>query len=557
MPHLKSELRCQLIVASQRLATKTGLYPTCYDVGNIDLYSQDPIAAGGFCDIYKGRFRGQVVSLKTIRIYENDIIEYALKQISKEVLLWGQLSHPNVLPIYGVYRFRGRICIVSPWMEAGDINRYIKSKPDAYDVVEGLLYLHKNGIVHGDLKGPNILVNDAGRACLTDFGISSVVDEKILAWTSYSSATSKGGSVRWQAPELFNTKDDRLINNTTESDVYAWACVCYEIFTGDTPFTKMSDSRVMFCVMSGERPTRPPDSSPAWRSWGLTENIWLLMQECWALNPKERPTTEQLRHRLAAWLVRDQRSSASDSVLAPALFRAKMGPPAHDPGVLVSNLESLFRQDMELLPVSTEEGFSSGPITASDASLSLDPNIAFGGHGLHDNNHPTRSDFEFEVEEYVSSSLPASSQLRTPDGRTIIVVSNEGEREQDEARRQPQLRTINLPPMGVPTVIEFGPNDEEEAGMWQKLVSSQFQTTKRWVLDPCLYRFLVTQTRHNCGWLPSQFRIRNASRGIAINWGDVEKKEGGTKRRQKQNFGHRIKKFCKRLFLKGGNENNG
>ena len=78
----------------------------------------------------------------------------------------------------------------------------------------------------------NVLVDPSGRACVADFGISAISDPQIVYWTSQSSANSKGGSVRWQAPELHNPEDDtKAAHNTKESDVYAWACLCYEVFS--------------------------------------------------------------------------------------------------------------------------------------------------------------------------------------------------------------------------------------------------------------------------------------------------------------------------------------
>ncbi|KAG6905130.1 hypothetical protein DXG01_004669, partial [Tephrocybe rancida] len=129
------------------------------------------------------------------------------------------------------------------WMENGDINVYLKKNPVAprqtlaVNVGNGLTYLHENGIIHGDLKGPNILVDDVGRACLADFGISSISDLQIVAWTTQSSGTVKGGSTRWQAPELFAIGDSDMadeeaeaaVKNTMASDVYALGCVFFEV----------------------------------------------------------------------------------------------------------------------------------------------------------------------------------------------------------------------------------------------------------------------------------------------------------------------------------------
>lgn len=64
---------------------------------------------------------------------------------------------------------------------------------------------------------------------MADFGLSSVTDSQILNLASHSSAASKGGSVRWQAPELFDVEEDILVHNSKASDVYALSCVFYEV----------------------------------------------------------------------------------------------------------------------------------------------------------------------------------------------------------------------------------------------------------------------------------------------------------------------------------------
>ncbi|KAG6805697.1 hypothetical protein H0H92_014346, partial [Tricholoma furcatifolium] len=99
----------------------------------------------------------------------------------------------------------------------------------ASDVAHGLEFLHEKNIVHGDLKGANVLINSSQRACLADFGLASASDPEVLLWASFSSYTSKGGSVRWQAPELFDPEAaDELHYATKATDIYAWASVAYE-----------------------------------------------------------------------------------------------------------------------------------------------------------------------------------------------------------------------------------------------------------------------------------------------------------------------------------------
>ncbi|KAG6915349.1 hypothetical protein DXG01_012023 [Tephrocybe rancida] len=270
-PELDITFRRHLVVASQRLAKRSNLYPACYELKNIVQEGQFPLEAGGFADIYKGRFEGQPVCLKAIRVYQSTRVEYLIKAIN---------------------------------------------------VAEGLQYLHENGVVHGDLKGPNILIDNAGRARLADFGLSSVSDPQILAWTSTSSAASKGGSVRWQAPELFDIDNDAVVKNTPESDVYAWSCVAFEIFTNTVPFADLQrESTIELRVMSGTRPTRPLDHSPPWREWGLTSSIWSLIQECWEKAPSDRPKVPQVIARMSTQLDHNAQLHRQSNDLDPARFR--------------------------------------------------------------------------------------------------------------------------------------------------------------------------------------------------------------------------------------------
>jgi len=75
----------------------------------------------------------------------------------------------------------------------------------------------------------NILVMPAGRACLADFGLATARDSKPIIMSSMSSARTTG-TLRWQAPELLNPESDEGDGrNSMSSDVYAFACVCYEV----------------------------------------------------------------------------------------------------------------------------------------------------------------------------------------------------------------------------------------------------------------------------------------------------------------------------------------
>ncbi|KAF8076963.1 kinase-like domain-containing protein, partial [Lyophyllum atratum] len=329
-PGLSAKFRRNLLVAMQRLSKRAGLYPTYYNLKGVELTSEHPVAAGSFADIYKGRHLGQTVCLKVVRLYQTSHVASFLQKFAAEAILWGQLSHPNLLPIFGLYQYTTRLCLISPWMENGDVISFLREHPQSnrllliLDVASGIGYLHENHIVHGDLKGAiaNILVSESGRACLADFGLSSVSDTNILHWTSNSSAGSKGGSVRWQAPELFDVETDDIVYNSMFSDVYAFACVAYEIFTGNVPFFEIPrDPAVMRKVQTGGTPSPPPASSLAWRSWGLTRPHWELMKVCWSGNPAGRPSIQRVMAHFASKKPHDERPVGNVNIVSREAFR--------------------------------------------------------------------------------------------------------------------------------------------------------------------------------------------------------------------------------------------
>ncbi|KAF8596234.1 kinase-like protein, partial [Ceratobasidium sp. AG-I] len=94
----------------------------------------------------------------------------------REIHTWSKCDHPNVLKLLGLVEFRDQIGMVSPWMKEGNLVHYLQREPGANRLniaspfADGLSYLHRQGIVHGDLKGANILVSDSGVPLLTDFG---------------------------------------------------------------------------------------------------------------------------------------------------------------------------------------------------------------------------------------------------------------------------------------------------------------------------------------------------------------------------------------------------
>ncbi|KAJ7588213.1 kinase-like domain-containing protein [Mycena floridula] len=297
---LPGRTRAQFTAALVRLSKKSGCHPEFLGLSGLTRSGSHAVAAGAFGDIWKGILRGQDVSVKVARVFRDDDVQRFVKAFYTEAILWGQLSHPNVLPLYGIYYLNNeetsQLCMVSPWMENGNIVRFLKDAPPSsvnhrslmLDVALGMEYLHKESVVHGDMKGLNILITPSFRACLMDFGLSSIADSQIPNWTSLSTQHS-GGTARWQSPEILEGEP-----NSFKGDVYAFGCVCYEIFAGQVPFHELSnDMAVSLRIIRGSRPARP--ETPL-----MEDDVWNLIRDCWKQDPDERPTAGQIVQRLSS-----------------------------------------------------------------------------------------------------------------------------------------------------------------------------------------------------------------------------------------------------------------
>jgi len=88
-------------------------------------------------------------------------------------------------------------------------------------------------MVHGDLKGANILIDDQGRACLSDFGLATVVYDKDTV-NLMTTGSIAHGSTRWMAPELLSPEENGLLRSrpSRRSDIYSLSMVMWEVRTG-------------------------------------------------------------------------------------------------------------------------------------------------------------------------------------------------------------------------------------------------------------------------------------------------------------------------------------
>jgi len=149
--------------------------------------------------------------------------------------------------------------------------------------------VHSQNLIHGDLRGSNILVTDDWHMALCDFGLTTFSDATAMTQTS-----TGRGSTRWMAPELLDPDHPQHGKRTFASDVYSFACVCIELYTLNHPFPNLrADPAVVTQVIFGKRPSRP-NGQP--EGWAMLDYLWSLVEKCWDQDASKRPRMSDVVH---------------------------------------------------------------------------------------------------------------------------------------------------------------------------------------------------------------------------------------------------------------------
>ncbi|KAF8596872.1 kinase-like protein [Ceratobasidium sp. AG-I] len=287
--------------------------------------TKHPIVSGGLGDIYRGELnQGSAVAIKRVTVRSSGIETDGdcIQNVAHELYIWfqcNQPNHPNILDLLGFVELSSQIGMVSPWMENGALPEYLRANPSSdpcqlcIQVATGLAYLHHTKIVHGDIKGSNVLISDSGTARIADFGNACLLDCTRLPVHAYS--------LRWSAPEIWREG----ASYSCEADVYALAMTALEILTGEVPPTHTRrDVGMLFEVGTKQSiPSRPFDIIPTQSKQGNT--LWSLLESCWSLNPSHRPDANRARDELASINLEGLVDEAPTSSECSTLFASLVG----------------------------------------------------------------------------------------------------------------------------------------------------------------------------------------------------------------------------------------
>ena len=259
------------------------------NVGPYEL--QALLGAGGMGQVYRAR-DPRLEREVAVKVLSSALAQEPgyLERFRREARAVAKLNHPNIVPVYDFGEQGDLTYLVMPLISGGTLREYLAHRSIlplseavsiATQVAGALQYAHERGLVHRDVKPANILMNDDGRALLSDFGIVRVVRKEDAAAT----LTHMGafvGSPEYAAPEMVvGTAIDHRV------DVYALGVVLFHMLTGRLPFAGPTPVSLMLLHVQ-QPPPVPSSLNPA-----IPPAVELVILKALAKTPAERYQTAQ------------------------------------------------------------------------------------------------------------------------------------------------------------------------------------------------------------------------------------------------------------------------
>ncbi|KAH0617957.1 hypothetical protein JD844_016761 [Phrynosoma platyrhinos] len=271
-------------------------------MSSADLLQKEQLDAGGFgmVSLCYHKSHGLVI-LKTV--YTGPQRTDCNTSLLEEGRIMHKLNHDRVVKLLGVILEDGNHSLVMEYVRKGNLMSVLKATPIPLslkgrfilEIIEGMLYLTGQGLVHKDLKPENILVDEDFHIKIADLGVACFKNWRKLTKEetsrqrkikSNAGSKSNAGTLFYMAPEHL-----RDINTTPveKSDVYSFGIVLWAIFACKEPYENaVNDMHVCFCIMNGARPLKKEVEG------NCPNEIITLMEQSWNQEPEKRPTFAEI-----------------------------------------------------------------------------------------------------------------------------------------------------------------------------------------------------------------------------------------------------------------------
>mmetsp|Transcript_4471 Transcript_4471/g.10531 ORF Transcript_4471/g.10531 Transcript_4471/m.10531 type:complete len:1796 (+) Transcript_4471:167-5554(+) len=227
----------------------------------------------------------------------NTVQKQNLQELMEEIEILKQIRHPRCVAYYGSHGpdTNGMLWIMMDLCDGGSVMQVLEDTRGQFtelqisyilsSVTSALMYLHKKGIIHRDIKGNNILLTRNGDVKLADFGVSHHIEDTMRC-------NQVLGSPLWLPPEAVSgagTQAPGLEMNINEkADIWSLAITAIEIAEGEPPYSNLSRLRVLRSIALNP----PPVDALKLPFWSSVFNDWLAT--CLVKDPKKRPSAEQI-----------------------------------------------------------------------------------------------------------------------------------------------------------------------------------------------------------------------------------------------------------------------
>ena len=181
--------------------------------------------------------------------------------LDQEIDTMQHLDHVNIVQYLGCERKETSISIFLEYISGGSIGSCLRKHGRFEESVvasltrqalSGLAYLHREGILHRDLKADNILLDLDGTCKISDFGISKKTDNIY----GNDKTNSMQGSVFWMAPEVIRSQNEGY---SAKVDIWSLGCVVLEMFAGRRPWSNEEAVGAIYKIANGETPPIPEE----------------------------------------------------------------------------------------------------------------------------------------------------------------------------------------------------------------------------------------------------------------------------------------------------------
>uniref|UniRef100_A0A914XTF2 Mitogen-activated protein kinase kinase kinase n=1 Tax=Plectus sambesii TaxID=2011161 RepID=A0A914XTF2_9BILA len=226
---------------------------------------KERLGQGAFGVVYKcfDTDAQKIFVAKETILHRQDIINMAGNEISR----LKDMNHPRIIDYYGFKMEESTIVIFMEYMAAGSLRQILQNfglikEPASIkyidQMLDGLAYIHKIGIVHCDLKCDNILSDGQGNVKLGDFGIAVQKLINTANHSYFSQEVKGGGTYHWLAPEVISGQ-----GCSRRSDIWSLGCTIVEMLTGEPPHGKMPSPMFMGAMYNKSLSYHPDDLAPS------------------------------------------------------------------------------------------------------------------------------------------------------------------------------------------------------------------------------------------------------------------------------------------------------